>query len=215
MVDSAEINHLTAAQQPLQKLADDQAADKRTFTTAVAQALDETGELCLGLAEWPVDVPQMVGRSVVPVFQDAQMMALEHVNLVSGTAVQVEQQQMFGPPKQQTVTRYNPTLQAGPYIRHPARIGFGAAPPDAKDFCYGKRVLDQVTNWEGPMTMGSYAEVGIAYTYKIESIAPWSNDPAVQKAFAVIGPSLSPAVGRHDRITLKKTAMGWNARGIE
>ena len=220
--DASEISRLSASQaatdaklQGLQTAANEQKGDKASFATAVVKDLDQEGLLCLGFEKFPVDVFRN-GDTIGMVGTGLQMAALEKIGLVKGTPQAVEQKAMFGSSTtQQTVTRYALTQEAEPFLHHPTRTIFGEASAEAKDLCYGKRVLDQVVDWEGPMTMGSYAEATVVYTYKIDGITPWATDADVQKAFPNVPRLLHPEGGMKGRVVLKKTALGWSAKGLE
>ena len=220
--DTSEISRLSASQaatdaklQELQKATNEQKGDKASFAAAVAKDLDQEGLLCLGFEKFPVDVFRN-GDTVGMVGTGVQMTALEKVRLVNGTSQMVEQKAMFGNSiTQQPVTRYALTPEAEPFLHHPARTIFGETSADAKDLCYGKRVLDQVVDWEGPMTMGSYAEATVVYAYKIDGIASWAADADVQKAFPNVPRLLHPESGMKGRVVLKKTALGWSAKGLD
>lgn len=222
LTDASEISRLSAFQavtnaklQELQKATDEQKGDKASFAAAIAKDLDQDGSLCLGFTKFPIDVFRN-GDTIGMVGTGVQMTALEKVGLVKGTPQVVEQKAMFGNSiNQQPVTRYVLTPGAEVFLHHPQRTIFGDNSADSKDLCYGKRVLDQVLDWEGPMTMGSYAEATVIYSYKIEGTAPWATDADVQKAFPTVSRLLHPEGGMKSRVVLKKTALGWSAKGLE
>jgi outer membrane protein OmpA-like peptidoglycan-associated protein len=72
------------------------------------------------------------------------------------------------------IKRYTLTDAAKPFAQEKevASIGLnGKTTEKQTDLCWGKKALDKIVKWEGPMKFGDYQEAGITYTYKVNNLA--------------------------------------------
>ncbi|WP_083953716.1 hypothetical protein [Thauera butanivorans] len=83
------------------------------------------------------------------------------------------------------------------------------------DLCWGKKALDKIMKWEGPMKFGDYQEAGITYTYKVNNLADWAKKPEVQAAFPVVKSVLDGAGSKESKHAVKLTSQGWEAKGLD
>ena len=81
--------------------------------------------------------------------------------------------------------------------------------------CWGKKALDKIVKWEGPMKFGDYQEAGITYTYKVNNVADWAKKPEVQAAFPVVKSILDGAGSKESKHAIKLTSQGWEAKGLD
>jgi len=79
------------------------------------------------------------------------------------------------------VKHYELTAEGGKYFQE-LTGGFGRA----SGLCYGRKQVDSIVKWTEPMTMGSYPQTEVTYTYKIAYLATWAERPEVQRAFSDI-----------------------------
>ena len=83
------------------------------------------------------------------------------------------------------------------------------------DLCWGKKALDKIVKWEGPMKFGDYQEAGITYTYKVNNLADWAKKPDVQAAFPFVKSILDGAGSKESKHAIKLTSQGWEAKGLD
>lgn len=195
---------------------------EQNFAAAMDQYFEQRGEQCLNTERWPVDVTDMDMRmkDTIQTSKARRMAALEAVGLVAGRTESVEAVDMFGRPNGKTgsVRRYTLTEEAGPYIREEV-VKAGDAGGDSeialRDLCWGRKILDKIILWEGPMKFGDYQEARVSYTYKLEDVADWARRPELQSAFPGVGRTLDGAGHREARHTISLTSEGWRARGLD
>lgn len=184
-----------------------QRGDKTAFAAAIAAELERSGRLCIEAANWPVELaPRGFDMG-----ERGRMTSLERAGLVRAVAVETEQRDWGGRTSKVPVTRYELTDEGRRYAR-PVETIFGR--PGAEGLCYGRRVLEEVENWEGPITMGGYAEARVLYRYRVEVTAPWVGDDGLRQTYPDIAKQLAPEAERREMIGLKRTANGWSARGL-
>ncbi len=195
-----------------------QDANEKNFGAAISQYLDKKGELCLSFGKWPVDVDEMdlSMQKNIPTGKAGQMEALAAVGLVSGTDTEVDVKLMFGNQvRKSKVKRYILTDAGKKFYREgkeDAAIGFDGSKEN--NICYGKKALDKVVKWEGPMKFGDYQEASVKYLYKINELAEWTKKPEFLAAFPNVG-KIVEAAGRKEQLHgVKLTNQGWEARGL-
>lgn len=171
-------------------------ANERNFAAAMRQYLDKRGELCLGLEQWPVTIKEGY-RGISPKSSEA-MAALEAAGLLKGEDDEEKTPDWAGTPRNIKVRRYTLTEAAKPYAKN-------------QDLCWGKKALDKIVKWEGPMKLGDYQEAEVTYTYRIENVADWARKPDIQAAIPEIHGELD-GVGQEDRHVVKLTSQGWEAK---
>lgn len=199
-------------------------ANEKNFGAAVGQYLDKKGEMCLGLRKWPVDISQMDVRmqSAMPNGPAGQMAALEAVGLAKGEDIEVPATSMFdGKPLGNLkfkVRRYALTAAAKPFEQaiEVESIDLGGRTKEMQmDLCWGKKVLDKVVKWEGPIKFGDYQAADIRYTYDIDGLAEWAKKPAFQVAFPYVGQIIEGAGKQELQQGVELTSEGWEAKGLD
>ena len=190
-------------------------ANEKNFGAAMNQYFEESGDLCLNVS-WPVDLSEMDLRlqKTMQAGRANQMAALEAAGLVKGADTEVEIMGIMGRPMgaKAKIKRYTLTDTAKPFAQEKvvASIGInGKTDEKQTDLCWGKKTLDKVVKWEGPMKLGDYQEAGITYTYKVNNLADWAKKPEVQAAFPEVKITLDRAGSQEYRRTLKLTNRGW------
>ena len=191
-------------------------ANEKNFGAAINQYFEVRdtmeGGLCLNIMEWPVDVvpgrrewDEKTGRA-------RQMTTLEAVGLVKGEEIETDDG------KKTKIKRYTLTEAAKPFIQEKDvdHIGFSDSKTVKKpDICWGKRVVDKVVKWEGPLKLGDYQEAKVTYTYKVINLVEWAKKPEVQETFPVIKHILDGAGTKEDRHSVHLTSQGWEASGLK
>ncbi|WP_413674005.1 hypothetical protein ACEN9H_05265 [Massilia cellulosiltytica] len=197
-------------------------ANEKNFGAALNQYFDKKGQLCLDSRKWPVDVSDMdrrlQGTSRVGVAN--RMAALEAAGLVRGEDAEIEGTGWDSKPNgvKFKVKRYVLTDAAKPFVQEKdvRSIGLdGVKTIRQPDLCWGRKAVDKVVKWEGPMKLGDYQEAGVTYTYKIENTADWARKPDVQAAFPFIKTVLDGAGKEEARHGVKLTSVGWEAKGLD
>lgn len=197
-------------------------ANEKNFGAALTQYFEKKGELCLGTNRWPVDVNE-VDRQPQRAFPGGtadQMAALEAVGLVKGEDIELQGTNFDGRPNglKFRVRRYTLSDAAKPFARDKevTQIGPGnQTTTKLTDLCWGRKTLDKVVKWEGPMKLGDYQEARVTYTYRISDLADWAKKPELQAAFGSLKVLIAGAGSNQDKHGLKLTSQGWEARGLD
>lgn len=197
-------------------------ANEKNFGMALTQYLSKHGELCLGLNKWPADVSEMDLRlqqsNLTGIAEE--MAALESVGVVSVTTATVDQLGLFGNKPTGVkfkVKRYNLTDAGKKFYREKEakEVGLdGVKQVMRGDICYGKKILDRVVKWEGPIKLGDYQEANVKYLYKIDQLADWAKNPRLQAAFSAAKRNIDGAGNAVLTHTVKLTSEGWEANGL-
>jgi len=194
--------------------------NEKNFGAALSQYLEKKGELCLGFRKWPIDVSEADLRlqKTMPTGTANRMAALEQAGLVSSAMTEVvEKSYITGTLMKFTVKRYAVT-DAGKTYYHEWEVDSfgsdGAKMVKLGDLCYGKKSLEKVVKWEGPIKLGDYQEAGVTYLYKIEGIADWAKRPEIQATFPSIPRMLEGAGKTLQTHGVKLTSAGWEANGL-
>lgn len=190
-----------------------QDANEKNFGAAISQHLDKSGELCLRLDKWPVDVSEMELR--LQTGSVGQMEALAAIGLATGSDTEVDQIGMFD--KKPTghkfkVKRYTLTDEGKKYYREKEvdQIGLdGRKKVIQGDICYGKKALDKVVKWEGPMKFGDYQSANVTYLYKIDGLAEWAKKPEFLTGFPYVAEIIDGAGKKEQQRGVKLTNLGW------
>ncbi|QAU23743.1 hypothetical protein EO087_06905 [Dyella sp. M7H15-1] len=177
--------------------------------------------MCLNITQWPVDVSQM-DLQLQNTFRTgtaSQMAALEAVGLVIGMDTQIEGTDFGGKPNgaKFKVRRYTLTDAAKPFERtqEVKRFGLDGSTKEARtDLCWGKKTLEKVVKWEGPMKLGDYQEATVTFQYKINGLADWAKKPEILAAFPYIGQITEDAGKEDQQRAVKLTSAGWEAKGL-
>jgi hypothetical protein len=200
-----------------------QDANEKNFGAAISQYLEKKGDLCLGLNKWPIDVTEMDLRlqKNMPTGLAGKMESLAAVGLVSGVDAEIDQVGMFDNKptgRKFKVKRFTLTDASKNFYREKevSRIGLdGVKKVMQGDLCYGKKSLDRVVKWEGPMKFGDYQEANVKYLYSIEGLAPWTKKPEFQAAFPYIGQIIDGAEKKEQQGGVKLTSLGWEPKGLD
>lgn len=197
-------------------------ANEKNFSAAMTQYFDKKGDLCLNTKRWPVDLSEMELRwqKTSQAGSANQMAALEAAGLVKGEDTEVEVMGIMGRPTgaKTKIKRYTLTDAAKPFAQEKevASIGLnGNTTKILTDLCWGKKVLDKIVKWEGPMKFGDYQEARITYTYKVNNLADWAKKPEVQAAFPAVKIILDGVGSKESKHTIKLTSQGWEAKGLD
>jgi hypothetical protein len=203
-----------------------QDANEKNFGAAIGQYLDKKGELCLRLNKWPVDVTEMDLRmqKAMPTGTAGQMEALAAVGVVSGADTEVDELGGIGPSynkptgRKFKVKRYVLTDAGKKFYseKEVTQIGFGGTKKVMQgDICYGKKSLDKIVKWEGPMKFGDYQEANVKYLYKIDGLADWTKKSEFQTAFPYIAQVIDAAGKKEQQGGVKLTSLGWEPKGLD
>lgn len=200
-----------------------QDANEKNFGAAITQSLARQGHLCLRLHRWPVDVTEMDVRmeKFSSVGTSGAMKALASAGLVTGTDTEVEQTSLFGgQPNGQKykVKRYVLTPAGKQFYREEEVSEFGLDGTKKVmqgDICFGKKSLDKIVKWEGPMKFGEYQEARVKYLYKIDGLADWAKSSAIQAAFPGVADAVDGAGKQEEVGAVKLTSQGWEPRRLD
>ncbi|HEX9450367.1 MAG TPA: hypothetical protein VF934_03035 [Burkholderiales bacterium] len=150
---------------------------------ALEKYLQESGNLCLGKFDWPIEVSERDRQTGA---RDAvQMPILEKMGIVSSSVVEKRDE---GADHAVTVTRYELTGAGRKYYLARETTNVGA---DGKtivhhgDFCAAKLSLDKIIGWNRPQAPGNDQQAMVAYTYTIAA-ADWARKPEVQQVFPMV-----------------------------
>ena len=183
-------------------------ANEKNFGAAMTQYFDKKGDLCLNqYRDFPVMVTEMDVRLQKTMQSGTanQMAALEVAGLVKCEAADKGQ-------------RCSLADAAKPFAREKETTSWGlngSQKVTQTDLCWGKKALDKIVKWEGPMKFGDYQEAGITYTYKVNNLADWAKKPEVQAAFPVVKSILEGAGSKESKHAIKLTSQGWEAKGLD
>lgn len=198
------------------------AANEKNFGAAVGQYLDKKGELCLNITRWPVDVNGMDLRlqKTMPTGTAGRMASLEAVGLAKGEETEVDIVDIMGKPTgaKTKIKRYTLTAAAKPFekTKEVERIGLNGKTKETQtDLCWGKKTIDTVVKWEGPMKFGDYQEANVKYQYKIDGLADWAKKPEFLAAFPYVGQITGDAGKKEQQHGVKLTSVGWEPKGLD
>jgi DNA-binding PadR family transcriptional regulator len=176
-----------------------QDANEKNFGQAVSAHLEKSGALCLARGRWK-DPAQVSNDG--PAFTNItkEMEVLEQLGLAK---VSEPPQPGGGKEKLYVLT------DMGRKFYH-AKAADGGM--DASALCYGKKTLDKIVKWEGPMKFGDYQVAGVTYTYKIDDLADWAKQPEFQAHFTKDAAVIKSAGNKHETIGATLTNLGWEAK---
>src|SRR5260221_14794375 len=147
---------------------------------ALEKYLQESGNLCLGKFDWPIEVSERDRQTGA---RDAvQMPILEKMGIVSSSVVEKRDE---GADHAVTVTRYELTGAGRKYYLARETTNVGA---DGKtivhhgDFCAAKLSLDKIIGWNRPQAPGNDQQPMVASTYTIAA-ADWARKPEGHQGF--------------------------------
>jgi hypothetical protein len=186
-------------------------ASEKNLSDATNAYLVKKGQLCLGTAtKWPVDLQDSDrGPGIV---RGSEMAALEKIGLVRSHEAETEITPLSGSrPVKSKVLRYELTDDGKKYYQEKEAVGLVGEKEIRGDICFGQQALYSVVKTEGPITVGDKKEMTLYYTYKIENLADWANNPDIQRAFPGIVPTINGAGKTTLNLNLALTDNGWEA----
>ena len=186
-------------------------ANVKDLSDATNAYLAKKGQLCLGIStKWPVDLQDSDQRSGY--VKASEMAALEKVGLVHSQNTEAEYTTLSGRPAKAKVLRYELTDEGRKFYREKDVVGLGPNKEALGDICFGQQALDKVSKTEGPTQFGNTTEATVYYTYRIDNLADWTNNPSIQKVFPGIIGTLNGAGKTTVNQALVLTAQGWVAK---
>jgi hypothetical protein len=193
-------------------------ASKKNFSAALNQYFDKQGDLCLRAEKWPVKVDSMdmIFEKSFSNGTANKMTALEAVGLVKEIDVDNAQGNNNKPKGGDSkVKQYELTDAAKKFYQEKVvNDGIGEEDRVEGKLCWGKRALDKVIKWEGPMEFFGHKGARVVYTYKIDNLADWAKNPAIQAAYPDVKSTLK-GVGKEEDHDLGLTSEGWEAAGLD
>jgi hypothetical protein len=186
-------------------------ANVKELSDATNAYLAKKGQLCLGIStKWPVDLQDSDQRPGN--VKASEMAALEKVGLVHSQNTEAEYTTLSGRPGKAKVLRYELTGEGRKFYREKNVVGLGPNKEALGDICFGQQTLDKVSKTEGPNKIGDTTGATIYYTYRIDDLADWANNPDIQRVFPGIVGTLNGAGKTTISQALVLTAQGWVAK---
>jgi len=186
-------------------------ANVKDLSDATNAYLAKKGQLCLGIStKWPVDLQdsdQPAGN-----VKASEMAALEKVGLVHSQNTEAEYTTLSGRPAKAKVLRYELTDEGKKFYLEKDVVGLGPNKETLGDICFGQQALDKVSKTDGPNKIGDTTGATIYYTYRIDNLADWANNPEIQKVFPGISNTLNGVGKTTVSQALVLTAQGWVAK---
>jgi len=183
----------------------------KDLSDATNAYLAKKGQLCLGIStKWPVDLQdsdQHAGS-----VKASEMAALEKAGLARSQNAEAEYTTLSGRTAKAKVLRYELTDEGKKFYREKNVVGLGPNKEALGDICFGQQALDRITKTEGPTKFGDTTEATVYYTYRIDNLADWANNPNIQKVFPGIIGTLNGAGKNTVSQALVLTAQGWVAK---
>lgn len=190
-------------------------ANEKNFGIAMNNFLEKRGRLCLSFEHWPVQLNQseLAFKEKMAFSKANQMAVLESIGLVKSSDKETKRFNIKVKHKE-----YILTDAATPFIGERTVPTFsleaGEGTAIQKSICWGKRGLDRIVKWEGPLKSGNFEVAGITYTYKINNMAEWAKNPKIQAAFPEIKSVIANATTQENQHAVKLTSQGWEAQGL-
>ena len=186
-------------------------ANVKDLSDATNAYLAKQGQLCLGIStKWPVNLQD--GDQRAGSVKASEMAALEKVGLVHSQDTEAEYTTLSGRSAKAKVRRYELTDEGKKFYREKNVVGLGPNKEALGDICFGQQTLDKVSKIEGPTKLGDTTGATIYYSYRIDDLADWANNPEIQKVFPGIVGTLNGAGKTTVSQALMLTAQGWVAK---
>jgi hypothetical protein len=189
-------------------------ANAKNFGAAIEQHLAERGRLCLGMLNWPVVLKVEDGKPVPGPFMrevPTRMAALQAAGLVKAEALEVDDPFSVGREGGRKVPaiRYTLAEAAGPFLQEPVSRPAWTKDTKPMDLCWGRKSVDKVVKWTGPIAMGEYQAARVEYTYRIVDLAPWAQRPDIQQAFDSVKEAFDGVGTKPQARRVQLTSEGW------
>ena len=182
-------------------------ANVKDLSDATNAYLAKKGQLCLGIStKWPVDLQESEQRAGN--VKASEMASLEKVGLVHSQTTEANYTTLSGRTAKAKVLRYELTDEGKKFYREKDVVGLGPNKEALGDICFGQQTLDKVSKTEGPNKIGDTTGATIYYTYRIDNLADWANNPDIQKVFPGIIGTLNGAGKTTINQALVLTAQG-------
>ncbi len=195
--------------------------NEKNFRSAVDAYLSKKGSLCLNDQAWPVELNELdkkIGSSLGGAGPASRMEALTSQGLAAASEIDKPILSYGGKStgRTQPVTRYELTEKGKQYF-HESTGSYGK-PKEGEvrgELCYGKKAVDKVVKWEGPMKLGEYQAATVKYLYKVDNIADWAKSSEIQSAFPSVKDWVDGAGNKQQSHVVRLTSIGWEANGID
>jgi len=189
-------------------------ANEKNFTQALNAYLAQKGNLCLGIpSAWPVDLNEAERRSGIG--RAAEMAALEKAGLVRSREMETEYTPpLSGHPIKVKVLRYELTEDGKKFYRTKETIPLVSTNGTHGDLCYGQQTVAKIIKWDGPTAVGESKDATVFYTYKIEGLATWAQNPEIQNVFPGVLTTINGAGKTQMNQAVTLTDTGWQAKGL-
>jgi hypothetical protein len=193
-------------------------ATAENFTAAMNTYLAQRGDLCVGKANWPIDVTEREIRAGAR--NAVQLPVLEKLGLAGMSVAEIDKKDEDGQSHHMKVRRYELTEAGTKYYLARGTAQSAADKPVPHDLCGAKLSLEKVVRWTAPaLPQASVAgaaplaadkQMVVTYTYKAEP-AEWMKDPDAQKVFPVVANVVRGAGTAELTETFRQTEAGWVA----
>lgn len=192
-------------------------ASERNFGAAISQYLEKRGDLCLGLGDWPIDISKIDHRS-----RQVRLDALVAIGVATVWETEVDQLDHLERPtgRKVKVRRYELTDTGKKFysereVQQSGMMYGGKYTGIEGDICYGKKSLDKIVKWEGPMKFGDYQIANVMYLYKIDKLADWAKKNEFLSVFSDVDQIIKGAGQKTQKHVVNLTSEGWEAKGLD
>lgn len=190
------------------------------FGAAIDAYLVKWGQLCLGGQTWPQEQNELNRKMSLLLSKGnpTRLDALVAEGLASSSEVEKPINTYMGKPTGRTakVTRYELTAKGKSFFQESAGSSSKSKSGEVTgELCYGRKSVDKVVKWDGPMKFGDYQEASVKYLYKIDGLADWAKSKVIQEAHPSIKSWVDGAGSSLQSHGVILTSEGWEARGID
>ncbi|UOD29515.1 hypothetical protein INH39_29680 [Massilia violaceinigra] len=190
--------------------------NKKEISTAVANYLDQKGELCLDLTTWPILISpiNMERKDEFPDSIVTQMEVLTALGLTA-EAPGGDDPNDTNPYKPDVVVKRYVLTDAGKKLYREKEVTVKDYSSKTTkqvmegDLCYAQKKLDKVISWTKPVQADFFQWIHVTYVYKVGPVAAWARNPKLSKAFPDIAENLRLA-GKQQKVYLKLSDEGWD-----
>jgi hypothetical protein len=181
------------------------------LTKAINEYLKKHGEACTVIGrQFPIDVPLREQKEQFGV--GPKLAALEQAGLVHASDTTAVVHGMLDPLRGSTppqkVKRYELTVDGEKYFQQ-----ILSTFAQTSGFCYGQKSVESIVKWTEPVTVGTFSQTEVTYTYRIVDPASWAERPEVQQAFSDIRTTVNGRSKTPEIAGLQLTSRGWEVLG--